>query len=162
MSTQHAIRPLASLSTDERTPSPSTLAVQELGYPPNTLTPPTKKTTWTETTQPPSQQTSSQTILGLKTSPYTTSRTFRELFTIPMTTPLHPPLPKWYSIVKNSLETWESPAKGGVMLCTEDPLEPRLNEIKADAEALNQSIHCVISYASCLIVSMPYGLSLLL
>jgi hypothetical protein len=45
------------------------------------------------------------------------------------------------------------------MLCTEDPLELHLNIIKANTEALIQSIHCVISYASCLIVSMPYGLS---
>jgi hypothetical protein len=47
------------------------------------------------------------------------------------------------------------------LLCTEDPLELCLNIIKADTEALIQSINCVILYASCLIVSMPYGLSLL-
>jgi hypothetical protein len=47
------------------------------------------------------------------------------------------------------------------MLRTEDPLELRLKVIKANTEALNQSINCVISYASCLIVFMPYRLSLL-
>jgi hypothetical protein len=47
------------------------------------------------------------------------------------------------------------------LLDTEDPLELRLKVIKANTEALNQSINCVILYASCLIVSMPYGLSLL-
>jgi len=45
------------------------------------------------------------------------------------------------------------------MLRTEDPLELRLKVIKANTEALILSTHCVISYASCLIVSMPYGLS---
>jgi hypothetical protein len=48
------------------------------------------------------------------------------------------------------------------MLHTEDPLELRLKSIKANAKALIQSINSVIVYALCLIVSMPYGLSLLL
>jgi hypothetical protein len=48
------------------------------------------------------------------------------------------------------------------MLCTEDLLELCLKWIKANTEASIQSVHCVILYASCLIVSMPYGLSLLL
>jgi hypothetical protein len=48
------------------------------------------------------------------------------------------------------------------VLHTEDPLELCLKSIKANTEALIQSINCVISYTLCLIVSMPYGLSLLL
>jgi hypothetical protein len=47
------------------------------------------------------------------------------------------------------------------VLHAEDPLELCLKLIKANTEALIQSIHCVILYASCLIVSMPYRLSLL-
>jgi hypothetical protein len=48
------------------------------------------------------------------------------------------------------------------MLCAEDPLELHLKVIKANTKALIQSINCVILYISCLIVFMPYGLSLLL
>ena len=47
------------------------------------------------------------------------------------------------------------------LLCAEDPLELHLNFIKANAKPI-QSIYCVILYALCLIVSMPYGLSSLL
>jgi hypothetical protein len=49
-----------------------------------------------------------------------------------------------------------------MLLCTEDPLELRLKSIKANTKALIQSIHYVILYALCLIVSMPYKLSSLL
>jgi hypothetical protein len=49
--------------------------------------------------------------------------------------------------------------QGDQVLCTEDPLELCLKVIKANTEALIQSIHCVILYTSCLIVSMPYRLS---
>jgi hypothetical protein len=48
-----------------------------------------------------------------------------------------------------------------MLLHAEDPLELCLKWIKANTEALIQSIHYVILYTLCLIVSMPYGLSLL-
>jgi hypothetical protein len=48
------------------------------------------------------------------------------------------------------------------VLRTEDPIELCLKVIKANTETLILSSNCVISYASCLIVSMPYGLSSLL
>jgi hypothetical protein len=72
------------------------------------------------------------------------------LFWLQMSTLSHPPL------LNTRLLLW------WMVLHTEDPLELRLKLIKANTKALIQSIHCVISYASCLIVSMPYGLLLLL
>jgi hypothetical protein len=50
----------------------------------------------------------------------------------------------------------------GPLLRAKDPLELCLKLIKANTEALIQSIHYVISYTLCLIVSMPYRLSSLL
>jgi hypothetical protein len=63
--------------------------------------------------------------------------------------------------VPGTLATLSRMDQRAILLRTEDPLELRLKVIKANTKALNQSINCVILYASCLIVSMPYGLSLL-